>query len=254
MLKKRIIPVQLLYQGRLVKSKQFTAFRDVGDPVSSSRVYNSQYADELIFLNIERENNTIASLVAVLDKVSEVCFMPLTLGGGIRSFTDAAVLIQQGADKIAINTVCYEKPSVLTEIAECFGKQAIVAVIDVRWSKEESDYVLFTECGRARQPLSLETHIKNCIQAGVGEILIQSIDQDGLMTGYDIQLVQRVCNISTVPVIACGGCGNYEHLKELFKVTNLSAAAAGSLFNFTDSNLIRAKAFLSNYQIPFKQV
>src|SRR3990167_1176901 len=116
MLKKRIIPVQLLYQGRLVKSKQFTAFRDVGDPVASSRVYNSQYADELIFLNIDREAYQIDPLIKILDRVSEVCFMPLTLGGGIRSFSDASLLIKHGADKVAVNSVCYKQPNVLTDI------------------------------------------------------------------------------------------------------------------------------------------
>ena len=132
MLKKRIIPIQLLLNGRLVKTMQFGAYRDVGDPVASARVYNSQYADELIVLNINRQSGSIDPLINILDKMSEVCFMPLALGGGIRCLNDATRLITAGADKVILNTVCYSQPSLIREIAECFGSQAVIAAIDAR--------------------------------------------------------------------------------------------------------------------------
>ena len=254
MLKKRIIPIQLLLNGRLVKTMQFGAYRDVGDPVASARVYNSQYADELIVLNINRQSGSIDPLINILDKMSEVCFMPLALGGGIRCLNDATRLITAGADKVILNTVCYSQPSLIREIAECFGSQAVIAAIDARWDASSNRYILYSCFGQSVQSISLEEHIALCIENGVGEIFIQSIDRDGMMQGFDKLLSSKVGALANVPVIICGGAGNYEHLKEVLLETNISAVACGSLFNFSDSNLIRAKAFLSNYQLSFKVV
>ncbi len=254
MLKKRIIPIQLLLNDRLVKTVNFDEYRDVGDPVSSSRVYNSQYADELIFLNIDRGIKSITPLLQVLEKVSSVCFMPLALGGGIRSFDDAAQLIRNGADKVVLNSICYQEPQLIREIAQHFGSQAVVVAMDVRWSTALKTYQLFSNCGRQLESVSLKDYVKQCIDAGAGEIFIQSIDRDGAMQGFDIGLVKQILAISSVPVIACGGSGNYHHLKDLFTEAKVDAIACGSIFNFSDSNLIRAKAFLSNYHLSFKIV
>jgi cyclase len=254
MLKKRIIPIQLLLDGRLVKSVKFDNWRDVGDPVKSSAVYNSQYADELLFVNISRTDRTVQSLVALIEQVSKVCFMPIAMGGGISSAEDAAYLILHGADKALINSVAYAKPDVITKTAEQFGTQAIMVGIDAAWDEQLGDYVLYSHCGQRRQNVSLDEHVHRCANAGAGEIMIQSMDRDGTMLGYDIQLTKRVMACSSLPVIAAGGSGNYEHLKDLFLQTDASAVACGSLFNFSDSNPIRAKAFLSNYGINFKVV
>lgn len=254
MLKKRIIPVQLLLNGRLVKTVKFGEWRDVGDPVKSSGVYNSQYADELIFLNIARENRTIEMLREVIERVSEVSFMPMAMGGGIASAADAAELIRTGADKIVVNSSVYTDKSIITATAETFGAQAAVVSIDARWDEAQGRYQLWSDCGRMREAVSLADHIGAVIEAGAGEIMIQSIDRDGMMQGYDLELIRQVKAVATVPVIAGGGSGNYEHLKDVFLETDVSAVACGSLFNFSDSNPIRAKAFLTNHGLNFKVV
>jgi len=253
-LKKRIIPVQLLVDGRLVKTVQFDRWRDVGDPVKSSAVYNSQYADELIFLNISRDRRSVADLQKLIKEVSTVCFMPMAMGGGITTAEEAAFLILNGADKIVVNSIAYGDSSVITKTADTFGAQAVVVCVDVRFDEERGDYVLYSDCGRRAQHVGLEEHVEHIIAAGAGEVMIQSIDRDGMMKGFDIALTQRVMAVSTAPVIAAGGSGNYEQMKDAFLATDVSALACGSLFNFSDSNPIRAKAFLSNHGLNFKKV
>lgn len=253
MLKRRIIPVQLLLDGRLVKTVRFGDWRDVGDPVKSSAVYNSQYADELIFLNIDRERGSVKPLADLLHAVSEVCFMPLSVGGGVRSFDDAAYLIQNGADKVVINTAAYNDPTILSRVAERFGAQAVVVGIDARLGTD-GRYLAVSNCGRDVEAASIEEHILTCETAGAGEFLIQSINRDGMMEGFDMPLLRLACSTAKVPVIGCGGSGQYNHLKEAFLETGVNALACGSLFNFSDSNPLRAKAFLSNYGLQFKVV
>lgn len=252
-LKRRIIPVQLLMNGRLVKSKRFADWRDVGDPVKSSAVYNSQYADELIFLNIARDRASVQPLADLMQKVSRECFMPLSVGGGIHSFDDAAYLIQNGADKVIINSAAYANKAMLSDLADRFGSQAVVVAIDVKRTAD-GNYAVWSNSGQQLEPIELQAHMHNCEAAGAGEFLIQSIDQDGTMEGFDIDLLRFACKVSNLPIIGCGGSGNYNHLKEAFLSTDVSALACGSLFNFSDSNPLRAKAFLSNYDLPFKVV
>ena len=253
MLKRRIIPVQLLLKGRLVKTVRFSSWRDVGDPVKSSAVYNSQYADELIFLNIDRDDVSVKPIADLLHAVSEVCFMPLSVGGGIRSFEDAAFLIQNGADKVVINTMAYRDPGILSRVAERFGAQAVVVGIDARCGAD-GRYVAVSNCGRQVELMPIEKHIQVCEAAGAGEFMIQSIDRDGTMEGFEVSLLQLACSAAKVPVIGCGGAGQYNHLKDAFLETGVNALACGSLFNFSDSNPIRAKAFLTNYGLQFKVV
>ena len=255
MLKKRIIPVQLLMNGRLVKSKRFKDWRDVGDPVKSSAVYSSQSADELLFLNIDREQRSLESLAKVIEAVSEECFMPVTFGGGIRSFDDAAFLIRNGADKVVINTAAYSDISIITRTAEVFGTQAVIAAVDaVGQADAPQGYQLVSNCASSPETVDILSHVERCIDAGAGEIFVQSVDRDGMMGGFDITLIKMVSEVSSVPVIACGGSGNYEQLKDAFLETDVSALACGSLFNFSDSNPLRAKAYLSNYGLNFKVV
>ncbi len=254
MLKKRIIPVQLLLDGRLVKTRQFGTYRDVGDPVSSSRVYNAQNADELVLLNINRSARNVEPLVDLLERVSAVSFMPLSLGGGITSVESAARLIRSGADKVVLNSAAYRNPELISGIADSFGSQAVIVSVDARLDAASGEYRLYSDCGRVAEDASLESHLERIIAAGAGEIMVNSIDRDGMMAGYDIPLLKAVAAAVKVPVIGCGGAGNYNHLKDAFLESNVSALACGSLFNFTDSNPIRAKAFLTNYGIPFKTV
>jgi imidazole glycerol-phosphate synthase subunit HisF len=254
MLKKRIIPVQLLNSERLVKTVKFERWRDVGDPVKSSAVYNSQFADELIFLNIARSRRSTEDLARVIAEVAKVCFMPMAMGGGINTAEEAAFLILNGADKIVLNSAAYSRPEVIRRTADSFGSQAVIVSVDVRWDNALGDYRLYADCGRVAQSVSLKEHVKACERAGAGEIMIQSIDRDGTMEGFDTRLIKRTMTATSLPVIGCGGCGNYEHLRDAFLATDVQALACGSIFNFTDSNPIRAKAFLSNYGIPLKVV
>ena len=254
MLKKRIIPIQLLLDDRLVKTVSFGDYRDVGDPVKSAAVYNSQYADELMFLNIDRQGRSIEPMAKLIERVSEVSFMPLAVGGGIRTDEDAAFLIRHGADKVVINSAAYGEATPIRGTAETFGSQAVIIGIDARYDADAGRYVAYSHSGTRRQDVSLPDHIARCIEQGAGEIMIQSVDRDGTMSGFDIPLIREVMAVTDVPVIACGGSGNYEHLKEAFLETDVSALGCGSLFNFSDSNPIRAKAFLTNYGLPFKIV
>ena len=232
MLKKRIIPIQLFLQNRLVKTVRFGQWRDVGDPVKSSAVYNSQYADELILLNIARSQRSVVELGNVITELSKVCFMPVSMGGGIVSYDDAAFLILNGADKIILNSAAFSKPDIISTIAKSFGSQAVIVSIDAAWDADLHRYVLYSECGQRGHNTVLEDHIRRCTDAGAGEIMIQSIDRDGTMTGYDIPLIEHTMSVTKLPVIAAGGSGNYEHLKEAFLKTDVSALACGSLSIF----------------------
>lgn len=251
MLKRRIIPIELLSAGRLIKTKAFGSARDVGDPVKSSKVYSDQDADELVLLNIDRKGQSIAQLVSAVTLIAEHCFVPLTAGGGIRNVEDAALLFEAGADKILINSAAYSCTRLITEISEHYGRQAIIVGIDVR--KEDGVYILYSNCGRNKENVSLEEHISLVVAAGAGEILLQRIEFDGIMQGYDLELMQRAVLLSPVPLIAAAGAGHFMHLKEAFDA-GVDGAACGSLFNFGDNNPLRAKAFLKNYGIPLKRV
>ena len=253
MLKKRIVPVQLLLGERLVKTVRFDTHRDVGDPVSSSKVYSSQDADELVFLNIDREDRSARRLLRLMERVSEVCFMPLSMGGGITSLEDVDMLIRSGADKVVINSAAYRDLDLLARAADKYGAQAVVVSIDVRRDAAGAPR-LYSDCGRRAEATSLEEHIDRVTASGAGELFLNSIDRDGTMEGYDVDLIAQVRRHSRLPVIACGGAGNYTHLKDAFLSTDVEALACGSLFNFGDNNPLRAKAFLGNYGIPFKNI
>ena len=252
MLKKRIIPIQLIYENRLVKSKQFKNFRNVGDPIQSASVYNSQSADELIILNIDRKKKGVNIFEKYLKLISEVCFVPLSIGGGINNFEDVEFLFRNGADKIIINSLGYKRIDIIKKIVNTYGSQALIIAIDV--FKKNDHYHLYSDCGKKLEKISLKDYVKVCKDIQVGEFFIQSINNDGMMDGFDIDLIKFIQSITDIPIIAAGGSGNYNHLKDLFLSTNVNAIACGSLFNFTDSNPLRAKAYLQNYNIPFKVI
>jgi len=252
MLKRRIIPIELLIGKRLVKTIQFSPYTDVGDPVASSRVYNAQNADELLFLNIDRFSRTVEPLLYFLEKISAVCFMPLAVGGGIQKYEDVEILLKNGADKVVMNSICYEQPELIYAVSERFGSQSVIVSVDARWNQEIFEFDLYSDCGRKKETMRLKDHLEIVTQAGAGEILINSIDTDGMMNGYDLHLIREVKRYVRLPVIACGGAGNFTHLKEAFLETNVEAVACGSLFNFGDNNPFRAKAYLTNHNLCFK--
>lgn len=252
MLKKRIIPTLLLRKGRMVKGVNFDSYRDTGDPVFASRVYNSQYVDELVFLDIDATNEGRETNAEIIERVSKECFMPLTIGGGIHSIETIRKLLNSGADKVVINSAAYSSPELITKGAEMYGSQCIVLGVDVK--KEEGTYVLYKNSGKIKCDVLLLDHIKKMVKLGAGEVFVNDITNDGKMSGYDHELIRLVNDAVNVPIIACGGAGNFKHLEDAFVETGVDALAMASIYHFGDNNPIRARAYLMNHQIDIKKV
>ncbi|MEI6095875.1 MAG: imidazole glycerol phosphate synthase cyclase subunit [Gammaproteobacteria bacterium] len=252
MLKKRLIPMMLLSEGRLIKTINFAGNRDVGDPVQAAKVYSDQNADELVVLNVSRTNRTIEPIIDILARLSRNCFMPIAVGGGIRSIDDVRILIRSGADKVVINSVAYNNPGLLTQVASEFGSQAVVSSIDC--VENSRGWSCVSNCALRKEEISLESHLLEVQSAGAGEILIQSIDRDGAMSGLDVDLLRFVVDKVDMPVIAASGVGNYSDLLDGYLIDGVDAIGVASLFHFTDSNPIRAKAMLQNNKIEFKVI
>jgi cyclase len=191
-------------------------------------------------------------MIDVIREISRNCFVPLSVGGGIASASAAAALFDAGADKVIVNSAVYRQPELITEIARIHGKQAVIVGIDVRRISSHG-FELYSDCGCQLESIGLIEHIGGMTVAGAGEIMIQSIDQDGRMTGYDLDLLETVVKNTSTPIIAAGGAGDFLHLKQAFDA-GVDAAACGSLFNFGDNNPLRAKAYLKNYDIPLKKI
>lgn len=250
MLKKRVIPVLLLRDGRMAKGVRFTDFRDTGNPRTAVRIYSAQDADELVFLDIQASGQSRAALVEIVRDAAKECFMPLAAGGGIETVEDVRELVQAGADKVVVTTAAVTRPQLITEIAERFGAQCVVAGIDYRRG-ERGDKV-WIRCGTEATNLDPVEHAVSLAALGAGEIFINSIDRDGTMAGYDLEMAERVAAAVPVPVIVCGGAGTFMHLADLLRDTSASAAACASIFHFGDNNPIRARSYLRNLGIPMR--
>lgn len=248
MLKKRIIPLLLLSRDRMVKGKQFSSFRDTGDPVSAARIYNAQNADELIFLDVDanREGSSFDVLESTVKRVATECFMPLTVGGGIDSIDKIRRLLLAGADKVAITTAAHTHPDLINEAASLFGRQCIVIGLDIKQQR------LYTHCGSQPSTSTLADFVSDMTTRGAGEFLIHAIDRDGMMAGYDLDAVNEVRRYTDRPLIVAGGAGTFMHLVDAFKQTSVDAVACASLFHFGDNNPIRARSYLLNQNIPMK--
>ena len=252
MLKKRIIPTLLLKKGRMVKGRKFKDFKDTGDPVSAARIYNAQKSDELVFIDIEASTNNRSLLFSIIEKVAEECFTPFTVGGGIKNLHDIKTMLRIGADKVLINTAALENPSLISSAADTFGSQCIVVGIDVR--REKNDWQIYTHGGQKISKVSLGEYLPNLKNRGAGEILVNSIDYDGMMSGYDLDLLRLIRSQTDCPIIALGGAGNFQHLAEVLSNELADAVACASLFHFGDNNPIRARAFLKNQGIAVKNI
>jgi cyclase len=252
MLKKRIIPTLLLSKGRMVKGKQFSNFRDTGDPVSAARIYNAQNADELFFLDIDANRN--GSPFEILEKtvkaVAKECFMPLSVGGGVDSIDKIRRLLLVGADKISVTTTAHTDPGLINTAANLFGRQCIVVGIDVK--REAGQYVLYSHCGDKRTTKTLRDFIIEMTERGAGEFVLNSIDNDGMMKGYDLECAKEARSYTDRPIIISGGAGTFMHLVDAFKEAHIDAVACASLFHFGDNNPIRARSYLLNQDIPMK--
>ena len=252
MLKKRIIPVLLLKDKRMVKGKKFKDFKDTGEPKTAVRIYSAQDADELVFLDIDNNSSSLGNLIEIVKQASEECFMPLAAGGGISDINQVRELLKAGADKIVVNTSCVKNPSLIKEISEEFGEQCVIGSIDYKISNNLRE--VWIKSGKLNTNLDPLEHAKNLIKLGAGEILLNSIDRDGMMEGYDLEYADKVSREINVPLIVCGGAGNYMHLADLLNNTSISAAACASLLHFGDNNPIRARSYLKNLDIPMRML
>jgi cyclase len=235
----------------MVKGKQFRDFRDTGDPVSAARIYNAQNADELAFLDIEASAEGRRALLHVIESVSAECFMPLAVGGGVRSVDDVRDLLRAGADKVVITTAAVEAPALVRRASDVFGAQCIVMGVDVR-RDPALGYRVHTHCAAVAHERSLETQLAAATSLGAGEVLLNSIDEDGMMRGYDLALIRRARASTPLPLIVSGGAGNFQHLADAYEA-GADAAACASVFHFGDNNPIRARSFLKNAGYPVKQ-
>lgn len=248
MLKKRIIPLLLYKDGRLVKTVKFSSSKDVGHPAKSAQIYSDQDADELVILKID--DNNFDEFLKTIEILAKTCFVPLSVGGGIRTMGMTKKLFAAGADKIVLNSLLYTDQNLVREMISIYGSQAVIACIDVK--KNRGHFDLFSNNGRNFENVSLQKHIENLNDLGVGEILLQSMDRDGMMKGYELGLFQEIQSFKS-PLIIAGGAGNFLDLKNAFDC-GFDAVACGSLFNFGDNNPLRAKAYLKNFQIPLKLI
>lgn len=250
MLKKRLIPSLLLLDGRCVKGRSFGNFRDTGNPLTAARVYDAQGADELIFLDIAASSERRSTTLEIVHQVAGECFMPLCVGGGVRSIADFRTLLQAGADKVSVNTAALERPELIREAALRFGNQCVVLSIDVRG--DEGEWEVFGHSGTQSTGIDPVTWAQRAVELGAGEVLITSIDREGTMQGYDLPLTRAVADAVAVPVIAHGGCGKLEHLVDAIVEGHASAVAAASMLHFTDQSVIKSRAHMKTYGIDVR--
>jgi len=243
MLAKRIIPCLDVKDGRVVKGINFLNLRDAGDPVDQARYYDEHGADELVFLDITASAEYRDTILDVVQRTAEQVFMPLTVGGGVRTADDAQRLLSRGADKITINTAAVKQPELISECAERFGSQATVVAIDAR-RRLDRDWVVVIYGGRRETELDALEWAREVQGRGAGEILLTSMDRDGTRDGYDVELTAAVSHAVTLPVIASGGCGRTEHFYDVFARGAADAALAASVFHFRENSIAEVKAYL----------
>ncbi len=253
MLTKRIIPCLDVTDGRVVKGTNFVDLRDAGDPVESAVAYNKQGADELVFLDITASSDARNTMVDVVAATAAQCFMPLTVGGGIRTVEDMRRMLLAGADKVGVNTAAITNPDVINDGADMFGCQALVVAIDAK-SNGDGTWNVYTHGGRNRTELDAIEWAKEMNRRGAGEILLTSMDADGTKNGYDIELTARVSDAVEIPVIASGGAGTLEHLAEVLENGKADAVLAASIFHFGDFTVAQAKDLLSSRGIPMRPI
>lgn len=253
MLAKRIIPCLDVADGRVVKGVNFLGLRDAGDPVEIARRYDEEGADEIVFLDIQASTDNRATMLDVVRQTAEQVFMPLCVGGGIRTLEDIRNLLKAGADKVSINTPAIENPDFVSRAADRFGSQCIVVAIDAK--RENGKYVVRSHGGReGGRPTPLEpiAWAQDVAQRGAGEILLTSMDADGTKAGYNIPLTREVADAVTVPLIASGGAGTLEHLREALTEGHADAALAASIFHFREHTIHEAKTYLAERDVPIR--
>ncbi len=255
MLKVRIIPCLDVKDGRVVKGINFEGLRDAGDPVEQAVIYDAAGADELCFLDITASHEKRGILLDVVRRTAEVCFMPLTVGGGVRTLEDIRALLLAGADKVSINTEAVTRPEFVREAAEKFGSQCIVVAIDAKQGTHAHNappFEVFTHGGRRATGIDAVAHAVRLVEYGAGEILLTSMDRDGTKSGYDIPLTRAVADAVPVPVIASGGVGSLDDLVAGVRDGHASAVLAASIFHFGQATIAQAKAALAQAGLPVR--
>ncbi|HKY56121.1 MAG TPA: imidazole glycerol phosphate synthase subunit HisF [Anaerolineales bacterium] len=250
MLAKRIIPCLDIKDGRVVKGVNFVNLRDAGDPVEQARLYDEQGADELVFLDISATHEGRKTTLGLVEQVAETVFMPLTVGGGIRDVDDMRNLLLAGADKISINSSAVKRPELLTEGAARFGSQCIVLAIDAR--RNESSWEVYVNGGRVQTGIDAVEWATRGVELGAGEILLTSMDADGTLAGYDIELTRTIADAVSVPVIASGGAGSASHFVEVLTEGKADAALAASLFHDGKLTIPELKKELNELLVPIR--
>ena len=248
---KRIIPCLDVKSGRVVKGINFVNLVDAGDPTEQAKFYSENGADEICFLDITASNENRNIILDVVKKTSQKCFVPLTVGGGVRNINDIANLLNSGADKVSINTAAVKNINIVRESAENFGSQCTVIAIDAK-KNGENKWEVFTHGGRNSTGKDVLTYAKQVEKLGAGEILLTSMDRDGTKKGYDLELTELISNSVNIPVIASGGVGKLEHLYEGFNKGKASAALAASIFHFGEFSIKDAKKYLDSKGITVR--
>ena len=253
MLKVRVIPCLDVRDGRVVKGVQFVSLRDAGDPVEQASAYDQVGADELMFLDITASHEGRGAILDVVARTAEVCFMPLSVGGGVRSVEDARRLLRAGADKVAINTAAVENPDLIAACADAFGSQAVVVAIDAK-RVEGGGWRIFTYGGRRDTGIDALVYADQAVRRGAGEILLTSMDRDGAKTGYDLELLAAVSGAAPVPVIASGGAGNAQHMIDAVQQGRADAVLAASIFHFGELTIGETKSAMAAAGIPIRPI
>ncbi|MGK4060668.1 imidazole glycerol phosphate synthase subunit HisF [Loigolactobacillus coryniformis] len=244
MLAKRIVPCLDVDHGRVKKGVNFVDLTDVGDPAEIAAAYEQQGADELVFLDITATNEARGAMVDTIEKVAAQVFMPLTVGGGIKSVADMQALLKAGADKIALNSAAVTQPELIQAGAEKFGSQCIVVAIDVRWDEAVQEYRVYVNGGRKATELEAISWAKQVVALGAGELLVTSMDRDGTKSGYDLALYQALTAAVNVPIVASGGCGKLADFNQVFAETDVDAALAASVFHYGELTIPQVKQSL----------
>lgn len=250
MLAKRIIPCLDVHAGRVVKGVNFVNLIDAGDPVEAAQAYNLAGADELVFLDITATHERRGIILDIASQVAEQVFIPFTVGGGIRSLSDARALLLAGADKVSVNSAAVRRPELIQELSEHFGNQAVVLAIDARRSGDH--WEVYVAGGRTPTGMDAVAWAVRGAELGAGEILLTSMDKDGTKDGYDLELTQAVAQAVSIPVIASGGAGRMEHFAEVLGEGQADAALAASVFHFGQIPIPELKAYLAQQHIPMR--
>ncbi len=252
MIKTRVIPCLDVKDGRVVKGVNFVALRDAGDPVEQAKAYDAAGADELMFLDITASSDQRGAILDVVARTAEACFMPLSVGGGVRSVEDARRLLRAGADKVSVNTAAAEDPDLIARLADAFGTQCVVVAIDVKRREAGEGWAVYTYGGRRETTRDALDYAALAVSKGAGEILLTSMDRDGAKTGYDLALLAAMTRHVSVPVIASGGAGKVEHLVEAVLQGGADAVLAASIFHFGEITLGEAKLALAAAGVPVR--